>query len=92
VEGGHTVTLPVLHASSSPCPSVVGAAVAALFLLWPVVVVSGGGMVVGGWYSPRSVVVMRVVIVDGGERVEGCELRLWQFISHTWRGHNIFPK
>ena len=36
--------------------------------------------------------VMRDVVVDGGERVEGCGLRLWQFISHTRRGHNIFPK
>ena len=41
--------------------------------------VSGGG----GWYSPRCVVVTRVVVVDGGKRVEGCGLRLWQFISHT---------
>ena len=27
--------------------------------------------------------VIVIVVVDGGGRVEGCGLRLWQFVSHT---------
>jgi hypothetical protein len=49
----------------------------------------GVGTCLGAVVAARVVV---VVVVDGGERVEGCGLRLWQFISHTGCGHNIFPK
>jgi len=32
------------------------------------------------------------LVIDGGERVEGCGLGLWQFVSHMCRRHNILPK
>jgi len=52
-------------------------------------------MMVGVGTYLGAVVAMRVVavlVVDGGERVEGCGLRLWQFVSHTCRRHNILTK
>jgi hypothetical protein len=36
--------------------------------------------------------IVAVVVVDGGERVEGCGLGLWQFVSHMCHRHNIFTK
>ena len=48
--------------------------------------VSGGhedGMVV--------LTIVVVVIFDGGERVEGCGLGLWWFVSHMRYRCNIFP-
>jgi hypothetical protein len=59
-------------------------------LVVAVVVKLGGGGV--GWYLPRCVAGVWVIIMDGGERVEGCGLRLWQFVSHTCHRHNIFSK
>jgi hypothetical protein len=52
-------------------------------------------MMVGVGTYLGAVVAMRVVavlVVDGGERVEGCGPRLWQFVSHTCRRHNILTK
>jgi hypothetical protein len=34
----------------------------------------------------------RVVVVDGGERVDGSGLGLWRFVSHMCYRRNIFPK
>jgi len=54
-----------------------------VLMSWVVVVVNGGGgSNGGGWDSPRLCIVT-VVVVDGGDRVEGCGLGLWQFVSHT---------
>jgi len=45
-----------------------------------VMVVVMVGTYLGAVVAPR---VVAVVVVDGDERVEGCGLGLWRFISHT---------
>ena len=53
------------------------------------VVTVGVGTYLGAVVAMR---VVAVVVVDGGERVEGCETVRSRFVSHTCRRHNIFPK